>query len=289
MIKKTYLYICIIALPLLWIFPACDKVKPPFKEDTISGGVNPNDTSSEAIRKVLVEDFTGHACGNCPRAAETAHSLEGLYGDRLIVIAAHIGFFAETKTNPDSSYAYDFTTTAGNEIDAMFNIDAAGLPKGMVNRTEVNGSEILSHGAWGAAVQAIVDLPPDIDIKITNTYDTNTRVVSSSIETEFLNNLSGTYNVAVYLTEDSIVNWQKDYEATPNDIENYVHRHVLRGSLNGTWGELIDPTPLVNTKYTTSCDLTLDNTWDENHCSIVAFVYETTSNEVVQAEEAHVK
>ena len=114
--------------------------------------------------------------------------------------------------------------------------------------------------------------------------------MTSSVETEFLNSLSGTYNVVVYLTEDSIVNWQKDYVATPStDIENYVHRHVLRGSLNGTWGELVDLAPAVNSIYTKSYSLLLDNTWDENHCSIVAFVYETSSNEVIQAEEAHVK
>ncbi|HIN38982.1 MAG TPA: Omp28 family outer membrane lipoprotein [Flavobacteriales bacterium] len=289
MTNKRHNSFWLLAIALLWLSVSCDKVEPPFKESTVTGG-GPIDTTSAAVRRVLVEDFTGHTCGNCPRAAETAQSLKGLYGDQLVVIAEHIGFFAETKSNPDSSYSYDFTTTAGNEIDGYYNIDALGLPKGMVNRTEVNGTHILSHAGWGTAVQALLDLPPDIEIKITNTYDAGTRVVTSTIETEFLNSLPGTYNVVVYLTEDSIINWQKDYQATPStDIENYVHRHVLRGSLNGTWGDLVDPAPVISTIYTKSYDLTLDNTWDENHCSIVAFVYETTSKEVVQAEEAHVK
>jgi len=287
--NKRNIPIWIIALTLLCFGISCDKIEPPFIESNQSVGTI--DTTLVAIRKILVEDFTGHTCGNCPRAAETAQALKGIYGDQLVILAEHIGFFAETKSNPDSSYSYDFTTVAGNEIDAFFSIDGAGLPKGMVNRTSVSGSPILNHAGWGAAVQALIDIPPDIDIRITNTYNPVTRVVSSSIESEFLTSLSGTFNVVVYLTEDSIINWQKDYDATPStNIENYVHRHVLRDALNGTWGVLIGSGTIETGVITTkSYSLTLDNSWDDNHCSIVAFVYETSSNEVIQAEEAHVQ
>ena len=37
--------------------------------------------------------------------------------------------------------------------------------------------------------------------------------------------------LAVYLIEDSIVSWQRDYSRTPNDLPNYMHKHMLRGQL----------------------------------------------------------
>ena len=70
-------------------FTACDIVEPPFAETSTTGPTGP---VSGAVRKVLLEDFTGHKCGNCPRAGEAADALKLAYGDQLIVYAAHVGF-----------------------------------------------------------------------------------------------------------------------------------------------------------------------------------------------------
>ena len=45
-----------------------------------------------AKKNVLLEDFTGQDCSNCPRAAETAHQLQETFGaDRVVVVALHGG------------------------------------------------------------------------------------------------------------------------------------------------------------------------------------------------------
>lgn len=277
---------------LVFAFSSCDKIEgegPFFETSSGGGGV---DTSTGTVRKVLIEDFTGHTCGNCPRAAETAASLKQIYGEQLVVVAVHMGFFATPKSNPDSSYNSDYRTTMGNELDASFNIDATGLPRGMVNRTEVSGNELLAHAGWGAATQALIDLAPDMDIGISNTYENSTRTVTTEVTSIFESNLSGTYNVVVILTEDSIVDWQKDYDlpSGQQDIEFYVHRHVLRKSFNGTWGdEIASGSASAGAASTNTYNMTLPTGWDEDHCSVVAYVYETTSNEIVQVEETHVK
>ena len=203
--------IWIFAITSLVTITSCDKIKQgAFLEDT--GGKCGQDLPAFPIRKILVEDFTGHTCGNCPRAAETAESLKQIYCDHIVTVAVHMGFFAETKNNPDSSYAYDFTTTMGDELDTYFGIDGQGLPRGMVNRTIVNNKLILAFGDWATGVEAIVGLAVDIDIDIENTYDEATRTVETTVSSNFVNNLNGTYNVVVVLTEDSITNWQKDYD-----------------------------------------------------------------------------
>jgi len=199
-IKRSILNLFLV-LPFLWMASSCDKIDPPFIEP--GGAGNPN-TGTEVVRKILLEDFTGHTCGNCPRAAETTETLKQLYGDQLIVIGVHMGWFAIPKTSPDTAYTYDFRTVPGSEIDAQYNIDMTGLPKGMVNRVEVSGSPLMAYAGWGTAAQGFISLEPDVDISIVNTYNTTTRTVTSEITSDFLNGISGTYNVAVVLTEDTI-------------------------------------------------------------------------------------
>src|SRR5690606_27366869 len=92
-------------------------------------------------RKALLEDYTGHTCGNCPAAAESAHQLAEQYGDKLVLMAVHAGFFSRLK-NPD--YLTSYTTSVGNDWDGSkgFGVSAVGNPNGMVNRKAYDGSLI---------------------------------------------------------------------------------------------------------------------------------------------------
>ena len=45
--------------------------------------------ATQTHRNILVEDFTGHLCGNCPEAAHELDQLHDIYGDTLIVISIH--------------------------------------------------------------------------------------------------------------------------------------------------------------------------------------------------------
>jgi hypothetical protein len=42
---------------------------------------------------------------------------------------------------------------------------------------------------------------------------------------------------------------------------------------------------VANNKLTDEFEITLDNAWNAENCGIVAFIYNTESLEVVQAEE----
>ncbi len=272
---------------LALIVVGCDKVDPPYIENNPGSGT---DTSTTYTRKVLVEDFTGHTCGNCPRAAEAAHTLLQLYGEQVVVVAVHMGFFAEPKSNPDGSFAYDFRTTAGSEIDVQFGIDPTGLPRGMINRKDVGGSPILAYAAWESVVVGIISEAPDIKIELSNSYNESSRLLDVTADVTFLNGLNGTFKIVTLLLEDSIVNWQLDYLATPNSIETYMHRHVLRNSISSTWGDQIAQGSISSgTTTSNSYSITIDNSWLDSKCSVVVYVYDAGSYEVIQAETLKVK
>src|SRR5687768_4725486 len=90
------LILCLIVYSIY--LSSCDKVKDPYST-TLDGG---GDTTATVVkvRKVLLEEYTGHRCGNCPPAAVTAQTLKSTYGERLVVMTVHAGFFAEPKASP---------------------------------------------------------------------------------------------------------------------------------------------------------------------------------------------
>jgi hypothetical protein len=239
------------------------------------------------VRKVLVEDYTGHTCGNCPRAAEKLKELECQWGDRVVPMAIHAGFFALPESNANGSYATDHRTAEGNEYNTTFGNSALGLPNGLVNRKSFSGQFPQDRSVWAEHVAAELALPAEAYLTMQNTYSEASRTVNTSIDISVLSNLNnGPYYIIVALTEDSIVDWQKDYELGDDEnIAGYVHNHAHRVNFNGTWGTQVGTGNLaagqvVNVSYS----LQLNPDWRDAHCNVVAFVYRQDTKEVLQAE-----
>ncbi len=239
-----------------------------------------------AIRNVLLEDITGHRCNNCPRAARIAQALkDDLYGDDLIIVGVHAGSFAPPYPPiGDGQYDTDHRTEAGIAYQQAYQVTF--FPAGLVSRRSFSGSRIVSEGSWGATVSEIIDTPVPFDIWIDTIMVSNGRM-STVVKMHLSENVTGDHNMVVYLTEDPVVDWQLDSEATPPDVPDYAHPHVLRANLNGTWG-----TPVVNGSAPSGrvvtlaiSDFSLNPAWNVNNLSLVAWVYDTASEEVWQATE----
>ncbi len=284
---KFYLMKHITIIIAVLIFSSCDKVEKPYLEE--NGGKCGNGNLSIPIKKILLEDYTGHTCGNCPRAAEQTEYLIETYCDHIIPVAVHAGFFADTYSS--GKYTYDFRTTTGYAWDGIFGNGAAGLPNGMLNRIEYNGSRILAHESWPAAVEQLLKEPPTIDITIKNSFNETTRELIITVKVSFLKSASQELKLNVLIVEDSIINWQKDYEYVDilnpanTDIENYVHRHTLRDAVNGAWGEIIVENTISQGKSVNrSFSYTVNNEWEAANCSVIAFIYRSDTKEIIQAE-----
>ncbi len=258
----------------------CDKTEPPYKEN------NPTGTPSGSLRKILLEDYTGHKCGNCPRAGAKAQSLKNTYGEQLVVISVHAGGYAN-PTPSGTTMEYDFRTQPGTDLDVFFDISlSAGNPNGMINRIGYPFSHIKSDAAWSSVVDSLAAIPASAEIALFNTNAGGTYNISA--KAKFLQAFSGTYKLALYVTEDSIVKPQVDYSLLPSNdtIYNYLHRHVLRDAVNGTWGDTIATGSITpGVEYSKNYVYTPALLWNTAHCAFVAFVYDAATYEVLQAEE----
>lgn len=299
---KITRYIAALATGVV-LLASCDYVDSPYIVQGPNGCTAPEPDftpRTNPVRKVLIEDFTGHRCGNCPRAAETIHDIQinPSYTGKVVAIGLHsvlpseyTGTYpSDTTLNPQQKYVYDFTTEEGTAIDQKFEISNTGLPRGMVNRRKVSGSFAVSYTAWESQVGSILSAPPDLDIQIKNFYDPADSSLCSYAYVEGLNNISGNYKLCLFLTENGFVNWQKDYTASPQDISGYEHNHILRAAFNGAMGtSLVNGAITDGQTFVNGYSIKFDpSRWNVNNCYVVAFVYDENTWEVIQAEEQKV-
>jgi thiol-disulfide isomerase/thioredoxin len=234
--------------------------------------------------KVVIEDFTGHQCGNCPRAHEKAQELLEAYGDNLIVIAVHAGGFARVNSN----YPTEFRTSMGDELEAYYEADLQGLPIGMVNRRTVGASPLVRHANWSTAVASILSEAPKLKIDLAAAYDETTREISVEADLEYFSDAGANHYIVALITEDSIVSKQSDYSLpAPSYIPDYVQMHVLRTTITpGTWGESVKGAPIfAGEQLTKNFAATLDTAWDAKHCEVVVYVIDNTTKEILQAQK----
>lgn len=260
-------------------FNSCDVIEGPYMEDIVV------EECTSKCRKVLLEEYTGHKCGNCPRAAEKAEELLDIYGDQLVSISVHAGFFA---TAYEGNYENDYTTPAGDEWDTHFGNSNAGNPNGMVNRRGYeDGSHILQHSQWAQEISDILSQEAEAYIEITPIYANNN--LSLTARTEILQDINAPLNLNIVLTESKIISYQTDYDAEPSSIPDYEHNHMLRANLTGTWGENLGQVNyLTGDLITKSYSFEIDTAWNVENMSIVAFISNANTFEVIQAEEVHI-
>ena len=287
---------CTIILFILFYVSSCDIVETPYMNTENISQIDTN--SNNYVKKVLIEDFTGHLCPNCPQAATEIEAIHDIYGEQIIAIAIHVtkSFARPYPASQAPNFQYDFRTSWGDDFDNLFDISSAGLPRGMVNRTGYPDNHKLGKDEWANAVTNELNKEINFGIMINSSNN------NISITTQVLNNISGSYNLVVCLTESGIINWQKD--GTEN-IENYEHNHILRSVL-------LDEALSSNINYETNQEIQKNITynltgleeynidystnvaelgngnagnWNSNNMSIVAYIYNTNTKEIVQVEQ----
>lgn len=276
----------------VWLQTSCDYIENPdgeINQNPFSCLENPPSFAPRAnpVRKVLLEDFTGHRCGNCPRAGETLKSLVEANNGRVVGLALHSEFSIPfTVPMNGSKFTYDFRTDIAKAIDETFGVSASGIPKGLVNRIPNNGSIVISHTNWGQLVSNLLATPPDADLQIQANYTPSDSSACVFVNARGLGNLPPNTRLVVYLTENNFINWQKDYEATVEDIPDYNHSYILRAPVSSIWGSAIPASALASGADTTlGYGIKIDpGKWNPAQCQLVAFLYNDANRQVIQAE-----
>lgn len=268
-------YIFVLAISLMFGLYSCDEIQAPYTED------GPIDVDTTA-RKVLIEEFTGFRCGNCPEAGEVAHEIVKNSNGRAILMSIHAGALAD----PTPTRTYNFKTTDGNNIANYYQLPAT--PFGMINRVNYNGANLLSPSVWGTVTAFEAAKPAYVTLELTPNYNESTKEIAVDVKMKFLQQISEKINVVSYIIEDSIIQYQRDDRQPDVNVLNYNHMNVFRGSMNGTWGELISDVAITGkTEITKNIKYTIPSTkdWKAKNLSLIVAIINAETKIVEQVEK----
>lgn len=230
--------------------------------------------------KVLLEEFTGVKCNNCPAANAKAKNLQAIYGkENLILLGIHAGNLATT----DAEHPKAFNTPEGTELFNFFQL--FGVPVGFVNRLDYDqGGIIKPDGSWAAEVATELERLPVATIDLNeDSYNSGTGELTITGNVNASATLPNNVYVCVYLSENGIVSPQTMGDKSVN--VNYVHNHVFRGSFSGTYGKSLD---LSSGSASFTESITLPSDAVKGNCEVIAFIYDRDNYEILQAQSLEI-
>lgn len=270
------------AFPLFLAFAmfACEEVPPTVQLDRYECDAP---AATAQPRRVLVEEFTGVKCVNCPDGAAQIESLIDQNPGRLIAVSIHTGFFSTTYPNSTQ----DMTFPDGPAINNLVG-NVEGYPAAVINRKLFAGEATrpLGQTKWPGYIQSELQQAPLVNVEIVNiAYDAVLRRVTFDVVLDCNDNVKSEIAVTALITEDSIVSPQ---ETRNGIVDEYVHKHVLRAMQPNANGLTVPQLP-----FTQSFSFDLAPLWESEHCHIVAFAHykDVTGGNVaiLQAATEHVE
>ncbi|MCM1370224.1 MAG: Omp28 family outer membrane lipoprotein [Candidatus Amulumruptor caecigallinarius] len=217
---KTLLY-CALSL-FMGGLTACDDVKEG--DRYIDMG------TVTAERAVLLEDFTGQECLNCPIAHETIDGLIEQYGaDHVVAVSIHSGPLSIyiNRTNFETGFI-GLMNRQGETIKNSYGISS--FPMGVINF----GSP-TTYDNWATEVRNAIAIPTDIKLNLEASYTPDEKDGENgyfgtiNMKASILAGEAKNVNVQFWIVEDGIQARQKLPDGSYN--EKYVHNNVFRAQV----------------------------------------------------------
>ena len=215
------------------------------------------------VKRVLIEDYTGTWCGNCPRVS---HAIELARAQSEFIVP--VGIHRSSSNPADAAYdPYNFDSSA---LEAVLNM--SGYPKALLNR--MTRWQPLEQNNITQVINLTQGDNPKLGLSMSNQVTTTNITLDVNIKfSQDFENLK----LVVYVLENGLiydqVNYTPFYGGLPY-ITNFEHEHVLKSCLTPLFGEPIasEETKVGNT-YTKSFSIPIpSNIANSNNIEFVAFV-----------------
>lgn len=306
--KKTsfaWLSHAVLLSATLAALPACDVIENPqpvkitsaltFTEQSRLDSVELKSPAPALTQNVLIEDYTGQYCGNCPRAAHMADSLHQRYPGRVLVTEVHVTDYFAAPRLPH--FPIDFRVPVVSQlVDQTFDLSNRGLPQGAVNRTlfaAASNDPVATYSLWPAVVTAQLALAPTVELRATPLFNKVSRKLTLKVATKYLTAQPGrTMRLGVIVVEDSLIGAQKDYRLNrvqfPEQTDDaFVHHNVMRAALTGTFGtqQVVGPTAGQQFGDYLGFQMPGASVWNDRKCSVIVYVADANTRQIVQATQ----
>ncbi len=215
---------------------------------------------TDVKKNILIEDFTGQTCRNCPETADVIHQLQQTYGDSVVIA---VGIYSGPFGKRTNGALLPLTTQVGDDYYTSKGIQQQ--PTVLVDRvTTTSDNSVLTN-----LVNSTVASEARAMLSAATDYDAATGKAEVRVIVESMADVKDA-PLSVWVMEDSIVSPQVMPTGTTD--KTYVHNHVFRTNLTtpmaGEAMSLVKGQPVTRT-YGVTVDA---SAWKAEHLSYVIFV-----------------
>lgn len=275
------------------------------EEYTLSGTVK--NLAFQPTKHVVLEEFSGRQCGNCPLGILAVEHIKQQFGDLFIPIAIH--------TYGDDPLGVGLSSYSG------FVVGQSGAPSGVINRCGVVSFPAVSDAnkdyhftkatvpaetdkLWYDYVADELSVAADADIDIAPVYDEEKNEFTVPCTVRYALNTDN-LNVSIFLVllEDNVLGYQFNYMASQTSptlgewgkggiygqsvVYDYPNMDVCRAyaglTFNGTGG-YIPQQVTAGTEYKATLKMPVPATISNiKNCKIVAMMIDANTNKVINA------
>ena len=141
----------------------------------------PVSTTSEN-KNVILQDFTGIYCSNCPAGNVIANNLKANKPNDVFILGVHSGPYSTPSGND-----VNLRTSSGNWWKNR--ADVLGYPAGSINRRTFSNSQLGGHAqyssTWSSTTNNVLAEASYVNLACETTIDTVTRLMTIDIEAYF--------------------------------------------------------------------------------------------------------
>ena len=226
--------------------------------------------STEIQKKaVLLEEYTGVGCGNCPDGAALAATIKQVAGDAFYIISIHEGHYSENVT-------VDYRTEWGAAL--LEQAGDVGFPQGSLNRIPYEGTTMnANRGSWTKRTKALMQEDAEVNLYMEASVDAQSREMNIKVEYCYPGTVAEDFHLLnIALLQNHVIGYQN------GGGNNYSHEHMLRDLITGQWGDTLSA-PQPGQVYTREFVYTVPEKVGEvevdiRNIELVAFVTRTTAD-----------
>lgn len=230
-------------------------------------------------QKLLMEMYSTVSCATCPDAEQKYRNYAAQHPDKVYGVNIH-------KGDAMNNVQFDFLKTL---------LNVTQYSSGSFNRLPFNGVSVLHKTTWTSTiVNTCLNKTAACGLKINSTISGN--LLSTTVYSGFNQAMSGTYNLTVYLLEDSVTgtgsgynqsNYYNNIASSPfyqlgNPIIGYNHSYVLRKVATSNNGIII-PASYIHAGGIYGKSFSIDiSGYDPSQLYIVAFINKVGTTTLTQ-------
>lgn len=278
--KKILVYGSI-ALSAFTVMQACKEVGPEINlknnQDILSDTAYIESPVATAEQKnVVIEEFTGVRCPNCPQGHVIINTLKTQNPDRIVAVSLH------PINSLGAPYSFSPMDFRSDDAQGLFDyLGQIGLqPAAAIDRIQYSGENaiLLDKSKWQTRVNQELATTPQVNVLLDKTYDSTNRELTVVVELHYTQTVTEENKLTLLLSESGMVTPQLDGSIIDTF---YTHKDVMRQYITSSQGDQITATREAGRVIRRVYKKILDAAWDPKHMHIVAFVHEYVNSKVV--------